>query len=328
MGEFCGVGGTVGEFCGVGGTPGAPLFPPGALGCRQGEGAAGPGLPGGGLRSGGGSCRRQGRQGGLSPACARRLHAGWAGGAALHPLRGRLHHMPGRAGRQRPLPLPLREAEDVGRRWHQDPLPRLRGPRGGAGEEGGIRVHPSIWEVFLQGGSSCFPPSLQHHGYMVPSVGRPQPWLRDPRCPPRGFGVPVVGLTPFSISPPPGAGPALLPQAHRLHPAHLPLGQSHPHGAAGIGVPGPHHKPARDSGGPPPCPSSPTSALPGPGLAALRATGDMAGRLCRGGGVSLSPAPCRWSRPPHPSTRRGRGTDTSFNPPRGLKPSLISPPVP
>lgn len=45
---------TVGEFCGVGGTPGAPLFPPGALGCRQGEGAAGPGLPGGGLAGGGG----------------------------------------------------------------------------------------------------------------------------------------------------------------------------------------------------------------------------------------------------------------------------------
>lgn len=66
--------------------------------------------------------------------------------------------MPGRAGRQRPLPLPLREAEDVGRRRHQDPLPGLRGPRGGAGEEGGIWVHSPIWEVFLQGGSSCFPP--------------------------------------------------------------------------------------------------------------------------------------------------------------------------
>lgn len=50
----------------------------------------------------------------------------------------------------------------------------------------------------------------------------------------------------------------------------------------------PHWKPAGESGGTPPHhPSCPTSALPGPGLAALRAAGDMAGRL-PWEGVSLS----------------------------------------
>lgn len=65
--------------------------------------------------------------------------------------------------------------------------------------------------------------------------------------------------TPLCI--PPGAGLALLPQAHRLRAAHLPLGQSHPHGAAGIGAPAPspcHHQLGGTEGPPPsPAPSVP-----------------------------------------------------------------------
>lgn len=62
-----------------------------------------------------------------------------------------------------------------------------------------------------------------------------------------------MGAADTTLHLPPGAGPALLPQAHRLRPAHLPVGQSHPHGAAGIGAsaPSPCHQPAGGHRGPP-----------------------------------------------------------------------------
>lgn len=79
------------------------------------------------------------------------------------------------------------------------------GPEGELVRRGASGFTPRFGRSSSRGVAPASPPSLRHHGYVVPAVGRPQPWLRDPRCPPRGFGVPVVGLTPFSISPPPQA---------------------------------------------------------------------------------------------------------------------------
>lgn len=188
---------------------------------------------------------------------------------------------------------------------------------------------PRFGRSSSRGVAPASPPSLRHHGYVVPAVGRPQPWLRDPRCPPRGFGVPVVGLTPFSISPPhPGAGPALLPQAHRLHPAHLPLGQSHPHGAAGIGGPGPHHKPAGDSGGAPPSPLQPHQCLAGAGTRCPESHRGCGRTAVPGWGGEPLLLRAGGPGPPTPA-QGGTGAQTpALTPPWGLKPSLISPPVP
>lgn len=99
-------------------------FPPGYGGTGQ-HGARGLGLCGQALR----------------PCCLCRLHAERPGGEAHDSLRERLHHLR-RGGRcqQRPLPLPLREAEDVCGRRHQEPLPGLRRPRRGAGEDASGRV--------------------------------------------------------------------------------------------------------------------------------------------------------------------------------------------
>lgn len=203
------------------------------------------------------------------------------------------------------------------------------GPEGELVRRGASGFTPRFGRSSSRGVAPASPPSLRHHGYVVPAVGRPQPWLRDPRCPPRGFGVPVVGLTPFSISPPPpGAGPALLPQAHRLHPAHLPLGQSHPHGAAGIGGPGPHHKPAGDSGGAPPSPLQPHQCLAGAGTRCPESHRGCGRTAVPGWGGEPLLLRAGGPGPPTPA-QGGTGAQTpALTPPWGLKPSLISPPVP
>lgn len=110
---------------------------------------------------------------------------------------------------------------------------------------------------------------------------------------------------------PSGAGPALLPQAHRLRPAHLPLGQSHPHGAAGIGgpAPSPCHKPAGGHRGAPQ-PLLPHRCLAGAGIAALRPS-----RNCGSTAAGGEPLLPHTSTPGPPVPQGGRGTHTSFNPP-------------
>lgn len=123
------------------------------------------------------------------------------------------------------------------------------GPEGELVRRGQLGSPPGSGDL-LPGGGSCFPLSLQHRA-AYRELGAP-----CPGCP-LGRLVGCGGAdTAVPLPPTPGAGPALLPQAHRLHPAHLPLGQSHPHGAAGVGGPGPPpaslpppKKPARESGG-------------------------------------------------------------------------------
>lgn len=119
---------------------------------------------------------------------------------------------------------------------------------------------------------------------------------------------------------PPGTGPALLPQAHRLCPAHLPLGQSHSHGAAGVGGPclPPHHKPASESGGTPSPPAPPVPCW-GRDLPPREPPG-----LWQDGCLGGAP-PATWQHSQPPSVPRAQ---TPALIPPGLKPSLISPPVP
>lgn len=68
-----------------------------------------------------------------------RLHLEQAGRPPDAALREGLHRDQGArrpSGGRRPLQIPLREAEDVGRRRNKEPLPGLRGSRGRNGEPG------------------------------------------------------------------------------------------------------------------------------------------------------------------------------------------------
>lgn len=110
-------------------------------------------------------------------------------------------------------------------------------------------------------GVPLLPPAFCHP-CSIPAAQTRWVWLEPPalQSPVSAVGC---GAADTTLHLPPGAGPALLPQAHRLRAAHLPLGQSHPHGAAGIGAL-PCHKPAGGHRGPPNL-SCPIGALLGLG---------------------------------------------------------------